>query len=181
MKYVGHIFAGIGPLHLASIFVALAGALLAFYWSCRFISGWLNRRRDASLSMRERLFVASKIVLDEERYLALVRRDEVEHLLLIGGSQDFVIESNIPLALNPTGVKGSSDLDNVLQDKFSPPPSRDLVGGSPALAKETFPQEPVFTSFNRKEADFNRKEADKEEVFDEIFANELAKITPKKF
>ncbi len=46
-----------------------------------------------------RLGISEYHELDKTRRLVLVRRDEVEHLILIGGNQEFVIESGIQIAL----------------------------------------------------------------------------------
>jgi Flagellar biosynthesis protein, FliO len=50
-----------------------------------------------------RLGISEYYEIDKSRRLVLVRRDDVEHLLLIGGAQDVVIENEIgsPL-LQPT-------------------------------------------------------------------------------
>lgn len=45
-----------------------------------------------------RLSVLDSVSVDPRRRLVLVRRDEVEHLLLIGGNTDLVIEQNIGAA-----------------------------------------------------------------------------------
>jgi Meckel syndrome type 1 protein len=45
-----------------------------------------------------RLGIAEYYELDKTRRLVLIRRDDVEHLMLVGGNQDVVIESNIPTA-----------------------------------------------------------------------------------
>ncbi|MBP2147658.1 flagellar biosynthetic protein FliO [Xanthobacter flavus] len=45
-----------------------------------------------------RLSVLDSISVDQRRRLVLIRRDEVEHLLLIGGNSDLVIEQNIGAA-----------------------------------------------------------------------------------
>ena len=37
--------------------------------------------------------------IDKTRRLVIVRRDDVEHLIMIGGPQDMVIETNIPNGL----------------------------------------------------------------------------------
>jgi hypothetical protein len=42
-----------------------------------------------------RLGISEYYEIDKSRRLVLVRRDEVEHLLLIGGGQDVVIEDKI--------------------------------------------------------------------------------------
>jgi hypothetical protein len=45
----------------------------------------------------QRLGISEYHEIDKTRRLVLVRRDETEHLILIGGGQDIVIESGISL------------------------------------------------------------------------------------
>jgi len=52
-----------------------------------FVAGGRNRR--------PRLAVTDATAVDSHRRLVLVRRDDVEHLILIGGPSDIVIEQNI--------------------------------------------------------------------------------------
>jgi hypothetical protein len=52
-----------------------------------FVAGGRNRRT--------RLAVMDAAAVDNQRRLVLVRRDDVEHLILIGGPTDVVIEQNI--------------------------------------------------------------------------------------
>ncbi|HEY4994660.1 MAG TPA: hypothetical protein VII21_00025, partial [Aestuariivirga sp.] len=47
--------------------------------------------------------------IDETRRLVLVRRDNVEHLVLIGGAQDLVIESGIT-----TGAQARHPVDDAV-------------------------------------------------------------------
>ncbi|OPB29700.1 flagellar biosynthetic protein FliO [Bartonella sp. WD12.1] len=42
-----------------------------------------------------RLIISDTIAIDRTRRLVLIRRDDVEHLILIGGTTDTIIESNI--------------------------------------------------------------------------------------
>ncbi len=49
-----------------------------------------------------RLSVSEYQDIDKSRRLVLVRRDDVEHLILIGGTQDLLIESRIESPLNAT-------------------------------------------------------------------------------
>lgn len=44
-----------------------------------------------------RLNVVDSVMVDAKRHLIMVRRDNVEHLILTGGPQDLVIESGIPV------------------------------------------------------------------------------------
>ena len=55
----------------------------------------------------QRLGVAEYYEVDKTRRLVLFRRDGVEHLILIGGPQDIVIESGI----NNSGVAASAASD----------------------------------------------------------------------
>ena len=45
----------------------------------------------------QRLGISEYHEIDKTRRLVLVRRDETEHLILIGGAQDIVVESGISL------------------------------------------------------------------------------------
>jgi flagellar protein FliO/FliZ len=57
----------------------------------------LNRRIASAKGAR--LGVTETFDIDNDRRLVLVRRDDVEHLLLIGGEQDIVIEQSIESGL----------------------------------------------------------------------------------
>ena len=43
-----------------------------------------------------RIGIVEAATIDAKRRLVLVRRDDVEHLLLIGGSTDLVVERGVP-------------------------------------------------------------------------------------
>ncbi|MDY8109695.1 flagellar biosynthetic protein FliO [Fulvimarina sp. 2208YS6-2-32] len=62
-----------------------------------------------------RLAVVEMVSIGDRRRLVLIRRDDVEHLLLIGGSGDLVIES----AIGTPGVRqtdtGPTDRDEIRQ------------------------------------------------------------------
>ena len=85
----------------------------------------------------KRLGISEYREIDQSRRLLLVRRDDVEHLILIGGGQDIVIEQNIksdftdydhhnsPPA-NPAGPAGTT------YEEESPPPPRPAIFGDRA-------------------------------------------------
>ena len=79
--------------------VAALGVSLALL--CLFIVLWLLRNRAPSPFVRggrnrqPRLQVLDAAAVDARRRLVLVRRDNVEHLVMIGGPTDIVIESGI--------------------------------------------------------------------------------------
>ena len=94
MAWIQSLFSGQNPaMTLVWLFLAVAVLLIASFWLFRKIAGGgslkTNRNRQPRLS------VTDAAVVDEKRRLVLVRRDNVEHLVMIGGLTDFVIEQNI--------------------------------------------------------------------------------------
>lgn len=89
----------------ASLFVIAVVALLV--WAFR--TFFLGKSSSANfLRPREkRLGVVEWASVDGKRKLLLVRRDDVEHLLIIGGPVDVVVE---------TGIKGRPHLGPPLDD-----------------------------------------------------------------
>lgn len=65
-------------------------AVFIFAWlMIRALGGRVRAKRGSRLGISEYYEV------DKSRFLVLVRRDDVEHLVLVGGSQDVVIEEGI--------------------------------------------------------------------------------------
>jgi len=71
--------------------IALIGA--AAWFARRFTTGRLGT--NANRGRMPRLAVIDAAAVDGRRRLVLVRRDNVEHLLMIGGPSDIVVEPNI--------------------------------------------------------------------------------------
>lgn len=79
---------------LTLLFVlALIGVLA---WLAR-RAGLGNRVARSTGSRRRRLSVSEVSVIDGKRRLVLVRRDEVEHLILLGPQKDMVVETGIAM------------------------------------------------------------------------------------
>lgn len=78
---------------LVLIVLGLAAALVLLFWIFRKLASGNALR--ASRNKQPRLSVTDAAVVDDKRRLVLVRRDNVEHLVMIGGLTDFVIEQNI--------------------------------------------------------------------------------------
>ena len=95
------------------------------------LTAWLvrrfgaNRLGNASRGRQPRLAVIDAATVDGRRRLVLIRRDNVEHLLMIGGPTDLVVEPNIVRAVSARDVaarpdacracrrgRGASDTDN---------------------------------------------------------------------
>ncbi len=80
------------------LFAAILVAIFIIYAIIKRMSGsstgavnYQNERHDPS----SRLAVVDAAMVDNQRKLVLVRRDDVEHLILIGGPTDVVVEQNI--------------------------------------------------------------------------------------
>ncbi|MCR9072048.1 MAG: flagellar biosynthetic protein FliO [Alphaproteobacteria bacterium] len=91
-------------------FVLALGFVLGLIWICY----WLVRRyavERLGLAMNvgktPRLRIVENRVLDGRRRLVLVRRDDTEHLLVIGGESDMVVETGIPAPPLPDIQDGS--------------------------------------------------------------------------
>ncbi|MBU2327470.1 MAG: flagellar biosynthetic protein FliO, partial [Alphaproteobacteria bacterium] len=79
--------------------VAALGVSLALL--CLFVVLWILRNRAPSPFVRggrnrqPRLQVLDAAAVDTRRRIVLIRRDNIEHLVMIGGPTDIVIESGI--------------------------------------------------------------------------------------
>ena len=74
--------------------IVVIGLLAAFFWGLRRFGG--ERLGAAGGRGRQpRLAVIDAAMVDGRRRLVLIRRDNVEHLLIIGGPTDVVVEQNI--------------------------------------------------------------------------------------
>jgi flagellar protein FliO/FliZ len=73
---------------------------LAFVLALIGVLAWLARRFGFGQTPRlggqaRRLKIVESLPLDARRRLVLVRRDETEHLLLLGGANELTVESGI--------------------------------------------------------------------------------------
>src|SRR2546423_12225368 len=69
-----------------------------------FLARWFGRERPTNAGRRgrqARLAVVDAANVDGRRKLVLIRRDNLEHLVLIGGPSDVLIEPNIAAGAGP--------------------------------------------------------------------------------
>ena len=117
-------------------FVIVLGLMALSFWLFRRLSG--QRLGGGSTRGRQpRLAVIDAAVVDGRRRLVLVRRDNVEHLLMIGGPGDVVIEQNIVRAVP---VASARELPPATRGNAEPP-SRDSAAGRPDVAP-AWPSQP---------------------------------------
>lgn len=95
MQFITSLFGGSGNTVLNVLF-ALGVVLVLIVlgvWLLKMIS---NASGNAVRGRNRRLAVVDTLALDQKRQLVIIRRDDVEHLILTGGPQDVVIETGIP-------------------------------------------------------------------------------------
>ncbi len=105
---------------VALVVVLVAVRIVRRASSGTFVAGGRNRKT--------RLAVMDATAVDSHRRLVLVRRDDVEHLLLIGGSNDIVVEQNIRLNA-PARRPGTAEAANHQPPRPRPP---ETLGQRPA-------------------------------------------------
>ena len=117
--------------YLTPAAIVLVG-LVALWLIARLVGSKVTGRRGS------RLAVSEFHEIDKSRRLVLVRRDDVEHLVMIGGSQDMVIESGIgdePVAKSFTRTEKTPSLE------VTPPPASMDEDHEERIAK-ILPREP---------------------------------------
>src|SRR5262249_29558367 len=87
-----------------------------------------------------RLAVIDQAIVDSRRRLVLIRRDNVEHLLIIGGPSGVVVEQNIVRAATALREKGPARPPGmhrapVREDSTMPPAPEPPPTGAPAARK----------------------------------------------
>lgn len=149
------------PLVYVAAFAVICILLAVFAWVLRKVTG-RTRVEGNGRGRQPRLGIVDTFPIDRQRQLVIIRRDSVEHLLLVGGTSDILIESNIIRSLNVASVRepapqakpsapingttnGSSSVrsSNVAELSFAPE-QKEAVVPPPLPPQPAFPVEPVF-------------------------------------
>lgn len=129
------------PLQFAIIFVVIFAVLAALVLLIRRFTGRGpgSATKSGSLPRQPRLGIVDVYELDRQRQLILLRRDNVEHLLLVGGPNDVVVERNIgrgPAARFTVDEPVPEEDPVEAAPNFPPPPPREAAF---PLREPTFP------------------------------------------
>src|SRR6187549_1170453 len=81
------------PVNFVVAFVVVLALIGAATWAVRRFGG--ARIEAAARGRQPRLAVIDSAAVDGRRKLVIIRRDNVEHLLMVGGPTDVVVETNI--------------------------------------------------------------------------------------
>ena len=112
------------------LFGIVIAAVLLLLLIARLVFGRRLRANGGARGRQPRLGVVDAFDLDRQRQLVIVRRDNVEHLLMIGGPNDVVIEREIirsqavtqGLSRETTGQTVHPDLVRSQPAAVEPPP-----------------------------------------------------------
>lgn len=94
-------------------------SVFAFVIALMLLFGWVLKKLGAGAGLtgasKKRLKVVEALQVDTHRRLVIVRRDDKEHLLMLGRNSETVVETNIPAAEaeEETVVKFARDQRNV--------------------------------------------------------------------
>jgi hypothetical protein len=97
-----------------AIFLVL---LLIFFLVARKLAGARLMMPGSGRNRQPRIGIVDIYDLDKQRQLVLLRRDNVEHLLLIGGLNDVVIETNI---VRVAGARSSAQAQDAGPERLEP-------------------------------------------------------------
>lgn len=93
MGFLTNLFGDSGMFLTAAFALgAVVVAIVLVLWLLKMLSNASGR---ATRGRNRRLAVVDSLALDPKRQLLIIRRDDVEHLILTGGPQDVVIETGI--------------------------------------------------------------------------------------
>ena len=109
MQFITGLFGGSGNSILTMIF-ALGAVIVLIVLAVWLMKVVFKVSGNSVRGRNRRLAVVDTLVLDQKRQLMIIRRDNVEHVILTGGAQDLVVETGIavaesavaPLARRPT-------------------------------------------------------------------------------
>ncbi len=100
MQFITGLFGGSGNTVLTMVF-ALAAVIVLILLVVWLLKVVMNVSSNGVRTRNRRLAVVDTLVLDQKRQLMIIRRDNVEHVILTGGAQDGVVETGIPVAEAP--------------------------------------------------------------------------------
>ena len=96
MQFITSLFGGEGNSLITAVF-ALGVVIVLIVLGVWLLKLLFNASGSMARGRNPRLSVVDSLALDPKRQLLIIRRDNVEHLILTGGPQDVVVEAGIPI------------------------------------------------------------------------------------
>jgi flagellar biogenesis protein FliO len=123
MQFLSSLLGGSGDTIVTS---ALAlGVVLVLIVLGLWVLKFFMKAGTAMRSQGRRVQVVEQVQVDARRQLLVIRRDNVEHLVMTGGPQDLVIETGIPAAEKPALPARRQPVPQAAEEaaKAAPPPA----------------------------------------------------------
>lgn len=115
-----------GITQAIAVILALAVVLLLFGLFIFILKRLMGASAPQSRNRQPRIAIMDSASVDARRRLLLIRRDNIEHLILVGGPSDVVVEQNIvrntPLAQARPGQPSPSNLPMPVKAAIAPGP-----------------------------------------------------------
>ena len=142
MSFITSLFGGEGNSFLTAIFAlgVVIVAILLVLWLLKLL---FNASGNVARGRNRRLAVVDSLALDPKRQLLIIRRDNVEHLILTGGPQDVVVESGIAVEEAPANQPTRRPIPMVATRKPAPAKAAAPAPASPAAPAPAVAPEPV--------------------------------------
>lgn len=176
MGFLTNLFGGTENT-LLTVILALAVVLVLIVLGVWILKVIFQATGNVARGRNKRLAVVDSMAIDPKRQLVLVRRDNVEHLVLVGGNADFVVETDItpPTTANlpsrrRTNAQNVANLTpNTTDDVNDKTTARGPNGRHPGLLRAS----------GRREPDLNPQPLTDEQRFDEAIASDSVKSKPR--
>ncbi|MFG1294722.1 flagellar biosynthetic protein FliO [Xanthobacter variabilis] len=131
------------PVRLAISLIVIAALLGVTILVMRKLSGGMPGRASGRGRAGPRLAIVDAISIDPRRRLVLVRRDDVEHLVLTGGNNDVVVEQNITGSyVAATGLRPAMPMEREAQHGGQAPAARQPIAAPRAESPQLPPAPP---------------------------------------
>lgn len=140
MQFITSLFGGSGNSLLTALF-ALALVLVMIVAGVWLLKLFFRASNTIGRGRNRRLTLVDAMNVDQRRQLLIVRRDNVEHLILTGGPQDVVVETGIPVEKPVVPIRRPAPVPNpprggtLIQPVRPPPEPTPEAEPEPALPR----------------------------------------------
>ena len=130
MQFITALFGGIDTTYLNSVF-ALGIVLVLIVLGLWMLKQFTRAGGNIGRGRNRRLTVVDSAMVDGKRQVVIIRRDNVEHLIMTGGPQDLVIETGIAVT-EPQQPRRPGRAQSAAQPAAEPAHSDDIAPPHPA-------------------------------------------------
>lgn len=141
MQFITSLIGGSGNTWLTALF-ALGIVVVLIVLGVWLLKLVFNASSSVARGRNRRLAVVDSLALDPKRQLLIIRRDDVEHLILVGGPQDVVIEANIAIEEAQPAQPARRPVPVVAARKPAPPVVKPLPA-APAVVVPPVAEQPA--------------------------------------